>query len=63
MRAKDPIYGHRLLNLWVLGRHEHIQGLSRAPRFSAERTSQHVTGVSEVMVPQLEVCLGSSATG
>src|SRR5262245_3070901 len=57
MRAEDPIYWHPLLNFWVLTRYDDIQTISRDPRFSAVRQAQLGTGVSEAMVPQLEVCL------
>lgn len=56
MRAEEPIHWHPQLNFWVLTRYEDIQTISRDPRFSAERTAQFGTGVSEAMVPKLEAC-------
>lgn len=57
LRAEEPIHWHPQLNFWLLTRYEDIQTISRDPRFSAERTAQFGTGVSEAMVPKLEACL------
>jgi cytochrome P450 len=57
MRAEEPIHWHPLLNFWVLTRYDDIQAITRDPRFSAARAEQLGTGVSEAMLPKLQVCL------
>lgn len=57
MRAEEPIHWHPQLNFWVLTRHDDIQAITRDPRFSAMRAEQLGTGVSEAMLPKLQVCL------